>query len=79
MSIRGEKPSDIDDKGRVRNVLCLFIIISKSLPVNKVISGNIILENLFAFDATANYVVKGSCRVNPYITCHLKNYWPVIK
>jgi hypothetical protein len=28
MSIGGKKPFDINDKGRVRNVLCLFIIIS---------------------------------------------------
>jgi hypothetical protein len=31
-----------------------------SKPMDKVISVKIILENLFAFDAKANYVVKGS-------------------
>jgi hypothetical protein len=41
-----------------------------SMPIDKIISVNIIFENFFAFDATANYVVKGSGCVYPCFFRH---------
>jgi hypothetical protein len=49
---------------------CFGFVKDASKPIDKVISVNIILKNLFRFDATANYVVKGSGCVYPCFSRH---------